>query len=110
MLITHRLLLAIVTAVLAGAPALAESLNEPTTAVSHSKPDAAAEVDYCNVVDLDGDISVDHCASSSNGSIRCYADVQFSPNGPEHRVWGQGCYASFGDCWWSGAGAVNPCE
>jgi len=62
----------------------------------------------CDVVNQDG-IKDYHFCRASGGKYRCFADVQYQ-NGSQLRVWGSGCYERFSDCWWNGAGAVNPCH
>lgn len=66
----------------------------------------APTIPGCKLKDQSGTIDVGACHSSP-GSWRCYADVEV--NGNPFRVFG-GCYGSLSDCFFSGAGAVKPCN
>lgn len=61
----------------------------------------------CQVKDQSGTLDISGCSQSSS-KIRCYADTDFG-DGRVQRIWGQGCYSSYSDCWFSGTGRVDPC-
>ena len=67
---------------------------------------AHANGDSCQV-DQDGSIEPFYCSQQgTSNSVRCYADVT-REDGTKFRVWGNSCYATFSDCWWSGSGRVD---
>src|SRR3990167_7338989 len=66
----------------------------------------------CHIKAQDGESDWSFCTDSKKGSIRCYADIYWT-NHPEeiYRIWGDQCWSSYGDCWWSGKGHVTgPCH
>ena len=65
-----------------------------------------AALEQCRVVDQSGTSDRPYCAD--HRPIRCYADVTFG-DGRTHRVMGSSCWATYYDCHWYGAGAVDPC-
>lgn len=100
------------------APALARtqysSLPMKLTAIPGLQAYQARAQDGCNpdpgrctVKDQSGSMEAWECRDSE-GKIRCYADVEYE-NGTRMRVWGDGCYQTYSDCWSTGPGAVDPC-
>ena len=82
------------------------AVQDPCNSIDVNPDPAPPSVAGCTVNDQDGTLDSWACRDS-DGKIRCYADV--NANGSSFRVYG-GCFASYSDCWWNGAGAVNPCD
>lgn len=62
----------------------------------------------CKVKSQDGDMQAYWCnKNDQKATKRCYADVEYA-DGRKEKIWGQTCYDSYADCWWSGKGAVKP--
>jgi hypothetical protein len=62
----------------------------------------------CKIKEQSGSGAAMWCSNHhKNGIIRCYAKVEYL-NGEQSQIWGDECYDSYGDCWASGAGSVEP--
>jgi hypothetical protein len=59
----------------------------------------------CKVTNQSGTQDTSFCTGEER--IRCYADVE--QDGQEFRVYGSSCWETYQDCFWSGAGAFDPC-
>jgi hypothetical protein len=68
---------------------------------------ASAHHKACKIKNQSGTLSIWCSSHHQKGSLRCYADVEYS-DGTEGRVWGKTCYDSYADCWGSGIGGVEP--
>lgn len=62
----------------------------------------------CTIKQQDGEGDGAWCMNhNQSGTIRCYAQVEYA-NGDQKKIFGDTCYSSFGDCWSSGKGSVEP--